>query len=66
MLCEPNSSSDLHNKAGFKWTQLVVCAILFLVVGRGFLDGEEGILLYLKNTFTGVISTTAEHVGVCK
>lgn len=38
----------------------------FLVVGRGFLDGEEGILLYLKNTFTGVISTTAEHVGVCK
>lgn len=34
----------------------------FLVVGRGFLDGEEGILLYL----TGVISTTAEHVGVCK
>lgn len=43
-----------------------LCAVLFLVLGGGFLDGEEGILRYLKNTFTGVISTTAEHVGVCK
>lgn len=39
-----------------------LCAVRFLVLGGGFLDGEEGILLYL----TGVISTTAEHVGVCK